>query len=78
MPATKTFRGKATVGSDGILTMHLAEGLAPGEHDVTLTVVEGGESQPPRLPFDLPMVEVDAWPAGLSLRREDMYGDWGR
>src|SRR6266511_993917 len=27
---------------------------------------------------DFPVVNVDSWPAGLSLRREDMYDDWGR
>lgn len=74
----KTIRGKATIGPDGTLTMHLTEKLAPGEHEVTLTVLDGGESTSARLPFDLPMVEIDAWPEGLSLRREDLYGDWGR
>ncbi|MBI2298475.1 MAG: hypothetical protein HYU66_05900 [Armatimonadetes bacterium] len=74
----KTFEGKATVGPDGTLTMHLTEELAPGEHEVRLTVLAGGESEPPKLPLDLAMVEVDAWPAGLSLRREDMHDDWGR
>lgn len=29
-------------------------------------------------PLDFPVVSVGEWPADLSLRREDMYGDDGR
>lgn len=31
-----------------------------------------------RQPFDFPVISVGQWPEGLSLRREDMYGDDGR
>jgi hypothetical protein len=29
-------------------------------------------------PLDFPVISVGKWPEGLSLRREDMYGDDGR
>ena len=29
-------------------------------------------------PLEFPVVSVGEWPADLSLRREDMYGDDGR
>ena len=29
-------------------------------------------------PFDFPVDDSTPWPDGLSLRREDMYGDDGR
>ncbi|MGB5235671.1 MAG: hypothetical protein WBN85_10935 [Candidatus Macondimonas sp.] len=29
-------------------------------------------------PLDFPVISVGWWPEGLSLRREDMYGDDGR
>jgi hypothetical protein len=31
-----------------------------------------------REPLDFPVISVGQWPEGLSLRREDMYGDDGR
>lgn len=33
---------------------------------------------PARVPLDFPVDHVSQWPEGLSLRREDMYGDDGR
>ena len=34
-----------------------------------------GEKQPPS---DFPVINVDAWPENLSLRREDLYDNRGR
>lgn len=31
-----------------------------------------------RAPFEFPVDHVGQWPADLSLRREDLYGDNGR
>ncbi len=31
-----------------------------------------------REPLDFPVDDLGPWPEGLSLRREDMYGDDGR
>ena len=27
---------------------------------------------------NFPVIHAESWPADLSLRREDMYGEWGR
>ena len=32
----------------------------------------------PRAALDSPVISVGQWPEGLSLRREDLYGDDGR
>jgi hypothetical protein len=32
----------------------------------------------PRAALDFPVISVGQWPEGLSLRREDLYGDDGR
>ncbi len=31
-----------------------------------------------KVPLDFPVDDLGPWPDGLSLRREDMYGDDGR
>lgn len=38
------------------------------------------QPRPPREqgPFGIRVYDVGAWPQGLSLRREDLYGDWER
>ena len=55
--------------------------VPPGEHEVTITVAPTLARQPASKPFDvndLPTVDLGPWPEGLSLRREDIYGDDGR
>ena len=39
---------------------------------------EQAASPQKRKPLNLPVIDVGPWPEGLSLRREDMYGDDGR
>lgn len=34
--------------------------------------------RPGKEPLDFPMDDLGPWPEGLSLRRENMYGDDGR
>ncbi|MGA3399117.1 MAG: hypothetical protein ABSC95_07845 [Acetobacteraceae bacterium] len=65
---------------------HRISGTAPdevpaGEHDVTITVTDRRVRRPAGRPLglnDLPKHDLGPWPEGLSLRREDMYGDDGR
>jgi len=49
--------------------------IAPGEHRIVIVV----EEEKSKAPFDplqgLPTVRGAEWLAGVSLRREDMYGD---
>ena len=74
----KTITTRATVASDGTLTVRLPPDIRPGEHRVVLVIDEQPKAKPePGLP-DMPVLHVGTWPAQLSLRREDMYGDDGR
>lgn len=71
------------VTADGKITLQLPPDIAPGEHQVVLVIDE--QSVPPKLvtkkerpPLNFPVHDVGPWPANLSLRREDMYDEWGR
>lgn len=67
---------------DGTGRLASCAGLAPGEHRVVLTLLDDEPEPAPELGFDEFLAAVAAelgpWPEGLSLRREDMYGDDGR
>ena len=52
--------------------------LPPGRYRVVLVVDESPAPAEERPPLILPVLDVGPWPEGLSLRREDMYGDDGR
>jgi hypothetical protein len=70
---------RLTVGPDGAISA--ATELPPGEYEAALTVHDRPARQLPTLPFDvndLPVHDLGPWPEGLSLRREDLYGDDGR
>jgi hypothetical protein len=71
-------RTRVVVGPD-----HSISGTAPaevpaGEHEVTVTLADRPAGEPaarPRDQGDLPRHDLGPWPAGLSLRREDLYSD---
>ena len=70
---------RLTVAADG--TISAAISLPAGEHVASIALHERPPRQLPTLPFDvdaLPVRDLGPWPEGLSLRREDMYGDDGR
>ena len=70
---------RLSVSLDG--TISAATPLPAGEHEAAITVHDRPARQLPTLPFDvdaLPTLDLGPWPEGLSLRREDMYGDDGR
>ncbi len=54
--------------------------LAAGEYTARIEINEQPNQHPPAdLSLDdLPVHDLGPWPKGLSLRREDMYGDDGR
>jgi hypothetical protein len=74
-------RTRVVVGPD-----HRISGTAPaevpaGEHEVTITLADRSAQEHtgrPLNPTDLPRHDLGPWPDGLSLRREDIYGDDGR
>ena len=70
---------RLTVAPDGAIAT--AAPLPAGEHVARIEVHGRPSRQLPALPFDadaLPVHDFGPWPEGLSLRREDMYGDDGR
>jgi hypothetical protein len=74
-----TVETTATVSQDGTLVARVPPEITPGEHRVVLVIddrsAQGAQKQE-REPF--PVDDLGPWPADLSLRREDMYDDWGR
>lgn len=67
-----------TVAPDGTLTAQVPADVPPGEHRIVVMVEEEPNAEA-RPPLDLPPpLDFGPWPEGLSLRREDMYDDWGR
>ena len=74
----RTIEIMTTVGPDGTLTTHVPTDISPGEHRVVLVIEEKPRARAERLPLDFPVHDLGLWPANLSLRREDLYGDFGR
>ena len=74
-------RARIHVDPDHIITGVAPPDVPPGEHEITIMVAPLPARQPAKKPFnvdDLPEHDLGPWPEGLSLRREDMYGDDGR
>jgi hypothetical protein len=78
----RSIEATATVTPDGTLTVRVPPEVPPGEHRVVVVIDEAApQSTSQRLerpPLDFPVRDYGPWPEGLSLRREDMYGDDGR
>jgi hypothetical protein len=74
----RTVKTVATVSEDGTLTLKVPPDILAGEHQVVLVIAEK-PAKKEKLPLlGFPVIHVSEWPVDLSLRREDMYGDWGR
>ena len=74
----RTIETTAVVTEDGKLTITLPPDVTPGEHQVVIVIEEQVSMKGDRPPLDLPVRDYGPWPENLSLRREDMYDDWGR
>jgi len=68
----------ATVTKDGKITIQIPSDIEPGEHEVVVIIEERLVKRETRPPLDLPVRDYGPWPGNLSLRREDMYNEWGR
>ena len=73
----RTIETTVTVTEDGKITIQVPPDIVPGEHKIVV-VIEEPPVKKKRLPLDLPAHGYGPWPEKLSLRREDMYADWGR
>jgi hypothetical protein len=70
---------RLTVAPDG--TISSTAPLPAGEYTASIQVQDQSEPTLAAEPSDLdwlPVLDLGPWPEGLSLRREDIYGDDGR
>ena len=73
----KTFQTKGRVSEDGILTVRVPADVAPGEWD-TVVVLNASDApatqQAARAALkQLGPLRAPGWPAGLRIRREELY-----
>lgn len=71
------------VTGDGKVTLQLPPDIPAGKHEFLVVINEKPLPEKPqtnekRPPLNFPVDNYGPWPENLSLRREDMYGDWGR
>jgi len=74
----RTIETTATITAEGTLTVQVPSDIPPGPHRIVVVIDDQPDMPDTRPLHDFPVIHVGAWPADLSLRREDMYGDDGR
>ena len=74
----RTIETTALVTNDGKVSVQVPSDIPQGEYRVVLVIEDRPVNKEKRPPLDFPVMSVGAWPENLSLRREDMYDDWGR
>jgi hypothetical protein len=74
----RTVETIATVTPDSSLTVRVPLDVTPGTHRIVLVIDDESREARERWLGAFPVVSVGAWPADVSLHREDMYGDSGR
>lgn len=74
----RTIETTVIVGSDRKLTVQLPADVSAGVHKVVLVIDDQAPYGSKPSVWSFPVIDVGPWPEGLSLRREDMYGDDGR
>ena len=74
-----TIQIRVTVDEQGVTTLRLPPGIAPGEHEIVLVIGEAPAARQTPIMVGFPRhdVKVDL-PEGFTFRREDMYDDSGR
>ena len=74
----KAIETTARVTSRGELMARVPRDVLPGKHSVILILTSIETEAQKRRRGSFPVDHVGRWPVGLSLRREDLYGDNGR
>ncbi|HST06351.1 MAG TPA: hypothetical protein VLQ48_16675 [Chloroflexia bacterium] len=69
--------GVVTKDGEAKLTIQVPPDVPPGEHRFRVVLIDQASAEGART-LHIPPIHIDQWPEGLSLSREDMYGDWGR
>jgi len=71
----RTIETTATITAEGTLTVQVPPDILPGPHHIVVWIDDQPGLPDTRARHDFPVIHVGAWPADLSLRREDMYDD---
>jgi len=58
--------------------LKFVEALSPAEQDELIEHLRAKRTSPKRPPLNFPVDDLGEWTEGISLRREDWYGDDGR
>ena len=74
----RTIEITTLVTSDDKLTVQVPADLPEGEYRVVIVIDEQPIKKETQSLADFPVRDYGPWPANLSLRREDMYDEWGR
>lgn len=74
----RTIETTATITAEGTLIVQVPPDIPPGPHHIVVWIDDQPGLPDARARHDFPVIHVGAWPADLSLRREDMYDDDGR
>jgi hypothetical protein len=74
----KTIEAVVVVAPDGTFSVTAPPDVAPGAHRVVVVIDDAPASAAPPPPLELPLLPAVPWPENFSLRREDLYDDWGR
>ena len=73
-----TIETTATITAEGTLIVQVPPDIPPGSHHIVVWIDDQPGRPDTHARHDFPVIHVGAWPANLSLRREDMYDDDGR
>jgi hypothetical protein len=74
----KTMECSLVVGEDRTALLQFPPDVKPGEHQVVVVIEDRAGVLQDKSLDDLPAISAGGWPAGLSLKREDLYGNDGR
>jgi hypothetical protein len=73
-----SIRIRIEIAEDGTITGQAPPDLKPGVREVEVAADPRPAESAKSFMADWPSYDCGPWPEGLSLRREDMYGDNGR
>jgi hypothetical protein len=74
----KTIETTGVIEPNGKLILQLPPDVPPGQRRIVLVIDDQPPIQPIRNPLDFPVDDYGPWSANLSLRRQDLYDDFGR
>ncbi|MFM7345203.1 MAG: hypothetical protein ACKO1J_07545 [Tagaea sp.] len=70
-----SIRIRIEIAADGTITGRAPPGVAPGALEVEVPAEPPPIESAKAFMADWPVHDCGPWPEGLSLRREDLYGD---